>query len=63
MLKKTVTIDEEKNEIKYIEKREIKGDYLDTVLKYMCSSSDTDEIPVKKEEEYMILKNGKKVYK
>tara|TARA_B100000902_G_scaffold370839_1_gene396298 strand:- start:1553 stop:1741 length:189 start_codon:yes stop_codon:yes gene_type:complete len=60
---KKVVINEKKNEIKYIEKREIKGDYLDTILKYMCSSSGTDEIPKKEAEEYMILKNGKKVYK
>ena len=63
MLKKTVTIDEGKNEIRYYEKDPKSDDYLDTILKYMCSSSDTDEIPGKKEEEYMILKNGKKVYK
>jgi len=41
---KKVIIDESKNEIKYIEKREIKDDYLDTVLKYMCSSSETLEL-------------------
>jgi|TARA_Y100000389_G_C17425226_1_gene499177 hypothetical protein len=58
MLKKTVYINEDKNEIMYIEKREIKGDYLDTLFKYMCTSTDND-----KEEEYMTLKNGKKVKK
>ncbi len=36
MLKKSVKINEENNEIRYIEKREIKDDYLDTLFKYMC---------------------------
>jgi hypothetical protein len=60
---KKVIIDESKNEIKYIEKREIKDDYLDTVLKYMCSSSETLELSSCEKKDYMILKNGKKVYK
>jgi len=62
MLKKTVYINEDKNEIMYIEKREIKGDYLDTLFKYMCTSSDNSE-SLNQEEEYMTLKNGKKVKK
>ena len=65
MMKKTVVINENKNEIRYIEKKEIKGDYLNTVLKYMCSSSETIESPTEmiEKKDYMILKNGKKVYK
>lgn len=62
MLKKTVHINEGKNEIMYIEKRKIKGDYLDTLFKYMCTSSDNSE-SLNQEEEYMTLKNGKKVKK
>jgi len=62
MLKKTVYINEDKNEIMYIEKREIKGDYLDTLFKYMCTSSDNSE-SLNQKEEYMTLKNGKKVKK
>ena len=57
MLKKTVYINEEKNEYRIIEKN-IKDDYLYTLFKYMCTSTDND-----KEEEYMTLKNGKKVKK
>lgn len=62
---KKVVINEDKNEIRYIEKREIKGDYLNTVLKYMCSSSETIELSTEliEKKDYMILKNGKKVYK
>jgi len=60
---KKVIIDESKNEIKYIEKREIKGDYLDTVLKYMCSSSETLELSSGEKKDYIVLKNGKKIYK
>ena len=57
MLKKTVYINEEKNEYRIIEKN-IKDDYLYTLFKYMCTSTEND-----KGGEYMILKNGKKVKK
>ena len=62
MLKKSVKINEKNNEIRYIEKREIKDDYLDTLLKYMCTSTDNSE-SLNIKEEHMILKNGKKVKK
>ena len=61
MLKKTVQINEEKNEYKIIEKREIKDDYLDTLFKYMCTSTDNSESL--NEKGYMSLKNGKKIKK
>lgn len=64
MMKKTVLINEDNNEIRYIEKREIKGDYLNTIFKYVCSSSDTIESHEKQDKkEYMLLKNGKKIYR
>ena len=62
MLKKSVKINEKNNEIRYIEKREIKEDYLDTLFKYMCTSTDNSE-SLNQKEEYMTLKNGKKVKK
>ena len=62
MLKKSVKINEENNQIRYIEKREIKGDYLDTLFKYMCTSTDNSE-SLNEGDEHMILKNGKKVKK
>ena len=61
MLKKTVQINEEKNEYRIIEKREIKDDYLDTLVKYMCTTTNNSESL--NEEGYMSLKNGKKVKK
>ena len=63
MLKKSVKINEENNEIRYIEKREIKGDYLDTLFKYMCTSTDNSESLNELEDKHMVLKNGKKVKK
>ena len=62
MLKKSVKINEENNEIRYIEKREMKDDYLDTLFKYMCTSTDNSE-SLNIKDEHMILKNGKKVKK
>ena len=62
MLKKSVKINEENNEIRYIEKREIKGDYLDTLFKYMCTTSDNSET-LNEEDDHMILKSGKKIKK
>ena len=62
MLKKSVKINEENNEIRYIEKREIKDDYLDTLFKYICTTTDNSE-SLNEEDQHMILKNGKKVKK
>ena len=42
MLKKTVYINEEKNEYRIIEKN-IKDDYLYTLFKYMCTSTENDK--------------------
>ena len=62
MMKKSVSINEDMNEIRYYEKDIIDHteDYLSTVLKYLCNKSDCDE---KKEEDYILLKNGKKILK
>ena len=62
MLKKSVKINEENNEIRYIEKREIKDDYLDTLFKYMCITTDNDE-SLNIKDEHMVLKNGKEIKK
>lgn len=59
MLKKSVSFDENKNEIRYYEKEKIQDDYLDTILKYLCTSTEcSDEKPL---DDFMILKSGKKV--
>lgn len=59
MLKKSVSFDENKNEIRYYEKEKIQDDYLDTILKYLCTSTDcSDKNPL---DDFMILKSGKKV--
>jgi hypothetical protein len=62
---KKVIIDESKNEIKYYDKKSIPNDYLNYIFKHMCSSSETIESPPESQEEkeYMLLKNGKKIYK
>ena len=62
MMKKSVSINEDMNEIRYYEKDIIDHteDYLSTVLKYLCTKSDCDE---EKEEDYVLLKNGKKIKK
>ena len=62
MLKKTVVINEDKNEIRYYDKESVPNDYLNYIFKHMCSSSKTIESP-KEKKEYMLLKNGKKIYK
>jgi len=62
MLKKSVQIDESKNEIRYYEKDIIKPqeDYFDTILKYLCTSTETSE-NIKDDYEYKVLRNGKRL--
>ncbi len=60
MMKKTVQIDESKNEIRYYEKEKPKDDYLDTILKYLCTSTETSEY-IKNDYEYKVLRNGKRL--
>ena len=60
MLKKTVQINESLNEIRYYEKEKPKDDYLDTILKYMCTSTETSET-IKNDYEYKVLRNGKRL--
>ena len=59
MLKKTVYINEEKNEYKFIEKRKKEDSYLNTLFSYVCTS--TDNYDTINDNNYMILKNGKKI--
>jgi len=59
-MKKTVQINESKNEIRYYEKEKPKDDYLDTILKYMCTSTETSE-SIKNDYEYKVLRNGKRL--
>ena len=62
-MKKSVSINEDMNEIRYYEKDVVVvnfDDYLSHVLKYLCTKSDCDE---EKEKDYIILKNGKKIKK
>lgn len=61
MLKKSVSFDENKNQIKYYEKEKINyyDDYSSTICKYMCVSTECDERLY--DSEYIVLKNGKKV--
>ena len=62
MMKKTVVIDEDKNQIRYYEKDPKSEDYLDTILKYLCTSTDnSDDTKGRPDDEYMILKNGKRI--
>lgn len=64
MLKKTVYINEEKNEYKFIEKRKKEDSYLNTLFSYMCTTTDNYESINSNYEsinDYMILKNGKKI--
>ena len=56
MLKKTVNINEEKNEYRIIEKRKKEDCYLNTLLSYMCTSTDNYENKYEKK----TLRNGKK---
>lgn len=60
MLKKSVFINEGNNEIIYIEKRKKKEDYLDTIFKYLCTSTETTE-NVKENYDEKVLRNGKKI--
>ena len=60
MMKKTVQINESLNEIRYYEKEKPKDDYLDTILKYMCTSTETSE-SIKNDYEYKVLRNGKRL--
>lgn len=60
MLKKSVQINESLNEIRYYEKEKPKDDYLDTILKYMCTSTETSE-SIKNDYEYKVLRNGKRL--
>ena len=64
MMKKSVSINEDMNEIRYYEKDIIDNteDYLSTVLKYLCTKSDCDEEKVV-EQDYILLKNGKRIKK
>ena len=56
MLKKTVYINEEKNEYIIIEKRKKEDSYLNTLLSYVCSTTDNYENKC----EEKTLRNGKK---
>ena len=56
MLKKTVYINEEKNEYKIIEKRKKEDSYLNTLLSYVCTTTDNYENKF----EVKTLRNGKK---
>lgn len=60
MLKKSVQINESLNEIRYYEKDKPQDDYLDTILKYMCTSTETSET-IKNDYEYKVLRNGKRL--
>ena len=58
MLKKSVSFDENKNKIRYYEKEKEKIDYLTSIYKYMCISTECDEKLY--ESEYTIFKKIKK---
>ena len=60
MLKKSVQINESLNEIRYFEKEKPKDDYLDTILKYLCTSTETSE-SIKNDYDYKVLRNGKRL--
>ena len=60
MLKKSVSFDENKNEIMYIEKRKKSEDYLDTIFKYLCTSSESTD-NIKENYDNKVLRNGKKI--
>ena len=66
-MNKSVSINEDMNEIKYYEKDIIDntGDYLSTIYKYICTSEYDDKNDDKNDDvddnNYIILKNGKKV--
>ena len=60
MLKKSVQINESLNEIRYYEKEKPKEDYLDIILKYMCTSTETSD-NIKDDYDYKVLRNGKRL--
>lgn len=60
MLKKSVQINEDLNEIRYYEKEKPKDDYIDTILKYLCTTTETSEY-IKDNYEYKVLRNGKTI--
>jgi hypothetical protein len=60
MMKKNVQINESLNEIRYYEKEKPKDDYLDTILKYLCTTTETSEY-IKDNYEYKVLRNGKTI--
>lgn len=59
-MKKSVQINESLNEIRYYEKEKPKDDYLDTILKYLCTTTETSEY-IKDNYEYKVLRNGKTI--
>jgi hypothetical protein len=62
MMKKTVIINEEKNEVRYYEKDSKPEDYLDTIIKYLCASTDSsDKTECISDNDYMVLKSGKRI--
>jgi hypothetical protein len=63
MLKKSVQINESLNEIRYYEKEKPKDDYLDTILKYLCTSTETSEISeyIINDYDCKVLRNGKRL--
>ena len=60
MLKKSVQINESLNEIRYYEKEKPKDDYLDTILKYLCTSTETSDT-IKNDYDCKVLRNGKRL--
>ena len=59
-MKKTVQIDESKNEIRYYEKEKPKDDYLDIILKYLCTSTETSDYIIN-DYDCKVLRNGKRL--
>ena len=60
MMKKSVQINESLNEIRYYEKEKPKDDYIDTILKYLCTSTETSEY-IKNDYDFKVLRNGKRL--
>ena len=60
MMKKSVQINESLNEIRYYEKEKSKDDYIDTILKYLCTSTETSEY-IKNDYDFKVLRNGKRL--
>ena len=59
-MKKSVQINESLNEIRYYEKEKPKDDYIDTILKYLCTSTETSEY-IKNDYDCKVLRNGKRL--